>query len=149
MTHFPPPVLHEKRQKLLRYVGMALSALMVLTVLTVLVFIMRNESAHDEASCPFKPVSERAFPQGKVLEEARTCVPNISERRYRVARDGQPVYELARKRLASDRFEPRRYRWELKPDDKQRLILTVLVDGKISSEFREEDATHAGHAGNQ
>src|ERR1700712_500415 len=132
MTHFPPSVIHEKRRKLLRYSGISLSALMVLTVLTVFVFIMRNENAHDEATCPFVPVSERAFADGKVLEEQRSCVPGIAERRYRVARAGKPTYELARKRLATDRFDPRRYQWKLAPDAHGRLVLTVLVDGKIS-----------------
>lgn len=145
MTHFPPPALHEKRRKLLKYIGMALSGLMVLTVLTVFVFIMRNENAHDEATCPFAPVSERPFADGKVLEEERSCVPGISERRYRVARDGKPVYELARKRLSTERFAPPRYHWVLKPDTQGRLILTVLVDGKVSSEFREEDASASRH----
>ena len=141
MTHFPPPAVHEKRRKILRYIGIALSSLMVLTVLTVFVFIMRNESAHDEASCPFAQISERPFAQGKVLEEQRSCVPGISERRYRVAREGKPVYELARKRLSSERFMPPHYVWKLTPDSQNRLVLTLLVDGKVSSEFREEDAS--------
>ncbi|MDB4986769.1 MAG: hypothetical protein JWN04_1947 [Myxococcaceae bacterium] len=142
MTHFPPSLIHEKRRKILRYVGMALSSLMVLTVLTVFMFIMRNERAHDEETCPFSQLSDRSFGDGKVLEQQRTCVPGISERRYMVARTGKPTYELARKRLASDRFEPARYRWNLTPDAQGRLVLTVLVDGKVSSEFREEDAVH-------
>jgi hypothetical protein len=140
MTHFPPAAIHEKRRKMLRYIGMALSGLMVLTVLTVFVLIMRNESAHDEAECPFTPVGERAFADGKVFEQQRSCVENISERRYLVERTGKPAYELARKRLASDRFDPKRYVWELNSDAKGRLTVKVLVDGKLSSEFREEDA---------
>ena len=43
-------------------------------------------------------------------------------------------------RLARDRFEPKRYRWELHNDDKGKLVIKVLVDGKLSSEFHEEDA---------
>jgi hypothetical protein len=140
MTHFPPNAIHEKRRKILRYIGMAVSAGMVLLVIGVLVAILLNESAHDEASCPFKPVGERAFADGKVLEEQRTCVQEFSERRYLVARNGKPTYELARKRLASDRFDDTRYRWELLTDDKGRLTVKMLVDGKLSSEFREEDA---------
>lgn len=141
MTHFPPPAVHEKRRKILRYVGMALSALMVLTVLTVFVLVMRNESAHDETSCPFVDIGARPFAEGTVLEQQRTCVTNISERRYLVRRVGKPSYELARKRLSSDRFEPKRYAWELHTDPQKRLIIKVLVDGKLSSEFREEDAS--------
>jgi hypothetical protein len=140
MTHFPPAAIHEQRRKILRYVGMGLSALMVMTVLGVFALVMRNESAHDETDCPFKALSERPFAQGRVLEQQRTCVENISERRYLVERKGKPTYELARKRLASDRFADKRYAWELHTDDKARLIVKVLVDGKLSSEFREEDA---------
>lgn len=140
MTHFPPAAIHERRRKILRYVGMALSAGMVLLVLGVLVAIVLNERAHNEESCPFTAVAERAFADGKVLEEQRSCVKEFSERRYLVARPGKNTYELARKRLASDRFEPERYRWELNTDDKGRITIKMLVDGKLSSEFREEDA---------
>jgi hypothetical protein len=140
MTHFPPPIVHEKRKRVLKYIGMALSALMVLTVLTVFALIVRNESAHDEQGCPFKPAGERPFDGGKVVEQKRTCVNGISEHRYLVERPSQKSFELARKRLASDRFEGGRYRWELKTDDKKRVVLNVFVDGKPSSEFREEDA---------
>jgi len=140
MTHFPPAAVHERRRKILRYVGMALSGLMVMTVLGVFALIMRNESAHDEEDCPFVGLGERPFSEGRVLEQQRTCVQNISERRYLVERKGKTTYELARKRLASDRFADKRYAWQLKSDDKGRLVVTVLVDGKLSSEFREEDA---------
>jgi hypothetical protein len=140
MTHFPPPALHEKRKKVLRYIGMALSGLMVLTVLTVFALIVRNESAHDEAKCPFTHAGEQLFDGGRVEEQERTCVGGISERRYLVERPGKASFELARKRLASERFERQRYRWELSQDDQKRLVLKVLVDGKLSSEFREEDA---------
>jgi hypothetical protein len=140
MTHFPPPVLHEKRKKVLRYIGMALSGLMVLTVLTVFALIVRNESAHDEAKCPFTNAGEQLFDGGRVEEQERTCVSGISERRYLVERPGKASFELARKRLSSERFERQRYRWELSQDDQKRLVLKVLVDGKLSSEFHEEDA---------
>jgi hypothetical protein len=140
MTHFPPPVVHEQRKRILKYIGMALSALMVLTVLTVFALILRNESAHDEKSCPFQPSSERYFEGGKVIEEKRTCINGIAERRYLLARNGQKSFELARKRLAADRFEGGRYVWDVHLDDKKRAIINMYVEGKPSSEFREEDA---------
>ena len=139
MTHFPPHAIHEQRRKTLRRVGIALSALMVLTVLTVFVLILRNESAHEETACPFKGWSERAFDGGVVYEEQRSCVEGITERRYRVVRGGTPGFELARKRLATDRFEQPRYRWELATDPAKKLIVKIYVDDKLSSEFREED----------
>jgi hypothetical protein len=141
MTHFPPSQLHEKRRRALRWIGISLSALMVVTVLIILGLIVRNEWAHDEATCPFVKRSERAFASGRVIEEERTCVSDISERRYLLERTGQPAYELARKRLTKGRFDDARYRWELDEDGKQRVLVRILVDGKLSSEFREEDAT--------
>jgi hypothetical protein len=132
--------VHEQRKRILKYIGMALSALMVLTVLTVFALIVRSESAHDEAKCPFAPVGERPFEGGVVKEQARSCVGGISEHRYLVERQGKPEFELARKRLATDRFDPGRYRWDLNLDDQQRLVLKVFVENKLSSEFREEDA---------
>jgi hypothetical protein len=140
MTHFPPPVVHEQRKRILKYIGMALSALMVLTVLTVFALILRNESAHDEQACPFQPAGERPFEGGRVVEQQRTCVSGISEHRYLIERPGQKPFELARKRLASDRFEANRFRWDVAVDDKRRVVLNMNVDGKPSSEFREEDA---------
>jgi len=138
MTHFPPPAMHERRRKTLRVVGMAVSALMVLTVLAVFVLIFRNERAHDEDTCPFQAWSERAFSNGTVFEEQRNCIENITERRYRVVRDKQPGFELARKRLSSDRFAQDRYRWEI-GETGQRIVIKVFVDERLSSEFREED----------
>lgn len=140
MTHFPPSPVHEKRRLVLRRLGIALSAGMVLLVLAVFLMILRTERAHDESVCPFKPSSERAFEGGLVREEERNCVDHIAEHRYLVERPGQPTYELARKRLAQDRFAADRYRWEVGLDDQKRIRLRILVDGKVSSEFREEDA---------
>lgn len=141
MTHFPPAIMHERRRKTLRIVGITLSALMVAVVLFVFATILRHESAHDETACPFKGWSERAFAEGVVYEEQRTCVDGITERRYRVVRTGKPGYELARKRLATDRFDQSRYRWELVTDANAQLIVKIYVDDKLSSEFREEDAS--------
>ncbi len=140
MTHFPPAAVHEQRRKILRWVGIALSATMVVTVLTVFVLIVRSESAHHEATCPFRALSERAFAGGRVREEERSCVAGVSERRYLLERGHEAAYELARKRLASERFAPARYRWELETDAQGRVVLRSYVDGKLASESREQDA---------
>jgi hypothetical protein len=138
MTHFPPAAIHERRRKLLRYIGMALSACMVLLMVTILGVIIWQQSKHNE--CPYTSVSERPFAGGRVIEEQRACVEQFSERRYLVAREGKAPFELAIKRLAPDRFDPRRYSWDLSNDEKGLLVLKLKVDGKLSSEFREEDA---------
>lgn len=140
MTHFPPAAVHEKRRIILRRVAMALSGLMILTVLAVFVLIFRTERAHDEASCPFSKLEERAFSGGRVIEERRSCLPEIEERRYLLERTGKPSFELARKRVGSKFFRENRYAWSVAEDARKRVILRVIVDGKLSSEFREEDA---------
>lgn len=140
MTQPTPPAVQAQRKRILKYLGMALSALMVLTVLTVFALILRNESAHDEQTCPFQHLAYKPFEGGKVAEEQRTCVSGISEHRYLVERTGQKPFELARKRLASDRFEGGRFQWQVTTDGKKRVVVRMTVDGKPSSEFREEDA---------
>jgi hypothetical protein len=140
MTHFPPSPAHEQRRVLLRRIGIALSALMVLTVLTVFVLILRTESAHDEATCKFVQSAEQPFVGGRVVEEKRSCVPEVEERRYMLERAGKKPYELARKRLGSQFFRENRYEWKVVDEGDKGVRVRMLVDGKISSEFREEDA---------
>ncbi len=141
MTTQPPPsFLTEQRKKVLKYIGMALSALSVLTVVTVFALILRNESAFDEQSCPFEPAGERPFDGGKVIEEKRTCVNGIAEHRFIIARPNQKPFELARKRLAAERFDNGRFAWDFWLDEQKRLVINMVVEGKPSSEFREEDA---------
>lgn len=140
MTHFPPSPAHEQRRIMLRRIGIALSALMVLTVVAVFVLILRTERAHDEASCPFTKSTEQPFSGGRVIEEQRSCVPEVEERRYLLERTGKKSFEFARKRLGSQFFRENRYEWKVVEDAQKRVRLRVLVDGKLSSEFREEDA---------
>jgi len=140
MTHFPPSAVHERRRVILRWVGIALSSLMVLTVLTVFVLILRTERAHDEAKCPFVKVGEKSFSGGRVVEEQRSCVPELEERRYLLERTGKPPFEFARRRIGGKFLRENRYSWSLAEDARKRLRLRVLVDGKVSSEYREEDA---------
>ena len=125
---------------MLRRLGIALSAIMVLTVVAVFLLILRTERAHDEATCPFQRGAEQTFSEGRVIEEQRSCVPEVEERRYLLERTGQKPYEFARKRLGTQFFKDNRYEWKVVEDDKKRIRLRVIVDGKLSSEFREEDA---------
>jgi len=140
MTDFPPSPIHERRRKFVKTLGMALSGLMVLTVLVIFGLILRSESAHDEASCPFEPHAERSLGDARVIEESRSCVPEAEERRWLVERPGQKPYELARKRLDKARFSDQRFVWKLSHDDKQQLVIKLEVDGVLLSEFHEADA---------
>jgi hypothetical protein len=139
MTHFPPSELYEKRKKALRTIGIVLSALMVMAVLAILLLIVRSESAHDEVTCPFVKRSERTLEGAVVVEEARNCLPEAEERRWLVSRGGGPSVEFARKRLPRSHFSDDRAVWVLSLDDKKQVVLTLRVDGKVSSEFHESD----------
>src|SRR5690349_17546088 len=103
--------LKARQKRILRGLGIGASALMVLGVLTVLVLIIRTERAHDEAQCKFAPLGRRAMAGAEVLEESRSCLPDVEERRYLIQRVGRPAYELARKRLSSAQFAAERYVW--------------------------------------
>jgi hypothetical protein len=140
MTYYPRSNLQEKRRTFVKRIGMAVSALMVLTMLVIFGLIVRSERAHDEGRCPFSAIGEQTLAGVRVVEEARTCLPQVEEHRWLVARPGKDTYELARKRLDRARFSKERFRWSLSQDEKQLLVLTIEVDGALSSEFREEDA---------
>ena len=131
---------HAERRRVVRRVGMVLSALMVVLVLSVFALIVRTESAHDEKECPFAALSRRPFEGGEVREETRSCLPEVQERRYLVARPGREPYELARRRLPAASFAPARYRWLVEPAGEDGLVLRMELDGALLGEFHEEDA---------
>jgi hypothetical protein len=127
------------QKRALRGVGMTMSGLMVVSVLSVLFFIVRTERAHNEDACKFARHSERDLGNTRVVEERRSCVPELEERRYLVQRTGAVSYELARKRLPVTHFQSDRYKWTLREDDKHMLVVRIDVDGALLSEFHEED----------
>jgi hypothetical protein len=144
MNHEPPTsspaaLLREKRKRALRLIGIVMSSLMVLTVLAIFLLIVRTERAHDESRCAFTKHSVRSLGEVLVVEEARSCLPELEERRYLVARKGTAPFELARKRLPRPHFAGDRYRWTLREDDTRKLVVRIEVDGQLSSEFFEED----------
>jgi hypothetical protein len=108
-------------------------------VLSILFFIVRTERAHDESRCKFAVYSRRDLGATQVIEERRSCLPELEERRYLVQRSGRESYELARKRMPVAQFTSDRYTWTLREDEKHKLVLRIDVDGKLRSEFHEED----------
>lgn len=127
------------QKRLVRRLGMVLSALMVVLVVTVLFLIVRTERAHDESACKFSVHSRRDLGATQVIEERRSCLPELEERRYLVQRAGVDRFELARRRLDSARFASDRYKWSLREDEKHKLVLRIDVDGALLSESFEED----------
>jgi hypothetical protein len=109
--------------------------------LTIFVLIVRTERAHDESHCAFTRRSERRLDGVRVLEDARSCLPELEERRYQVERAPAVPFELARKRLPRTQFAADRYRWTLRQDQAHKLVLRIEIDGKLSSEFFEQDVS--------
>jgi hypothetical protein len=138
-TRSPAALLRDKRKRALRLVGIAMSSLMVVTVLTIFVLIVRTERAHDESRCAFAKRSTRNHGDALVVEESRSCLPELEERRYLVTRVSAPPFELARKRLPTAQFAERRYRWTLREDAAHKLVLRIEIDDQLSSEFFEQD----------
>jgi len=139
MSMIPKSKIAEQRQALVRKLGIAVSALMVVLVVTVFVLVVRSESAHDETKCPFSKLSERVIGTATVIEETRSCVPEAEERRWLVQRGGQKPVEFGRKRLPKERFTADRTKWSLTEDKNKQLLLNIEVDGHPFSEFREAD----------
>ena len=135
----PAAVLQEKRKRALRRIGIVMSTVMVLIMLTTLVLIVRTERAHDEERCAFVKLSERSVGDVRVEEDVRNCLPELEERRYVVVRKAAPHFELARKRLPRSHFQGDRYHWTLREDPAHKLVVRIEVDGRLSSEFFEED----------
>lgn len=133
-------LLQEKRKRVLKLVGMVLSAVMVVAMLTVLGLIVRNERAHDEEVCKFTTQSQRTLGKTTVVEQSRSCLPELEERRYVVERPDAKPFELARKRLPRANFAADRYVWAIREDKNQQLVVRIELNGKLMSEFFEEDA---------
>jgi len=125
------------QKRLLRALGIGLSALSVLLVVSVFFLIVRTESAHDETGCPFSAGDTRSLGELSVREERRVCIDAVEERRYLVTRPGKPSYELARKRLPAARFAE--YRWALR-SDAEGMVLDMFVGDTLESEFHDADA---------
>jgi hypothetical protein len=124
------------QKRLVKRIGMGASALSVLLVLGVFALIVRTESAHDEASCPFSAGGAQTLGDASVREERRVCMAGVEERRYVLTRAGKS-YELGRKRYPASRFAD--FRWALR-DDRDGLVLELFVEGKLESEFHDADA---------
>ncbi len=143
MKRPPDAVLAAQRKKIVRVLGIAASALMVVLVGSIFFVIVRTEAAHDDRTCLFSEIEQRPFLNAVVHEESRSCVPEAEEHRWLVQRGGAQ-YELGRKRLPKNRFTAERTKWTLleDPERKGALVLRIEVDGAPFSEFREQDAQH-------
>ncbi len=139
MSMIPTSPLAERRQIFIRRVGIAVSVLMAVLVLTVFGLVLRSESAHDEAACPFSGLTERKLEDVVMIEETRNCVPEAEEHRWLIKREGQKLRELGRKRLPKERFSAARTVWKVTKDKANKVVLEIEVDGRPFSAFHEAD----------
>ena len=105
----------------------------------ILAFILRVEFAHDEGRCPFAEVGRRALDGGvAVVEQARSCLPDVQERRFVVVR-GQ-----ARTIVGSRRFAPAAfgegYSWRAELSEEGEVSIHLVNPGHPDRSFREGTA---------
>lgn len=108
----------------------------VLGPLVIFIFILRTESAHDEATCPYASVSERALQDGsRIVEERRTCIEGVEERRYVLFR-GDHKQVLGRRRFDEAAFDEG-YAWDAGVSDAGEVQMHVQNPGHDPMDFRE------------
>jgi len=108
----PDDVPDPQKQKILRWVAVAVAAPLITLIVLIMYFVIQTELAHDDAVCPFEQVSSRALDDGTVIhEEMRRCQEDVEEHRWLMSRAGAEARELGRRRLPTHRFEERVYHW--------------------------------------
>lgn len=104
--------------------------------LLILGFILRMEYAHDEERCPFTPVDTRTLDATvAVREEARTCLPDVEERRYLVQRGGRSEL-IGSRRFAPAAFGPG-YRWRAQLSEGGEVSVYITNPGHAERMYRE------------
>ncbi|MDD9935932.1 MAG: hypothetical protein OXT09_20140 [Myxococcales bacterium] len=109
----------------------------IIAPMLIFAFILITESAHDEEDCPYSQVERRELEGGvAVLEERRSCVSGVEERRYSLLRDGESRV-LGRRRFDGAAFGPDRYRWKAEISEQQEVVVTIQNDGHDDLLLRE------------
>lgn len=102
-------------------------------------FIVLTQLAHDPVRCPFREYSrQRLGTELSVLEEARSCLPQVEERRFTLLR-GSQTQVLGARRLREAAFASG-YHWSAAQGQGGEVKLTVHNDGYGDLSFREGTA---------
>ncbi len=126
----------DPRMKILRWVGMAVSAPVVIIFLFIMYFMIKTELAHDDATCPFSAVESRELDDGAVVrEDARRCQESVEEHRWVVVRGGV-IDELGRRRLPTFRYAEGVYSWSAEIGDRG-VHVHVQNDGVEPADYNE------------
>lgn len=111
----------------------------------IVAFMAVAQLAHDEQRCPFEQRSVQELGGGaRVLEEARQCMPDTEERRYRLQR-GDTLQVLGERRFAREAFADGKYSWKASINDRHEVQIIVHSADHGDVMFRE--GTAAEHAG--
>jgi hypothetical protein len=111
--------------------------------LLVLGFILVTQLAHDPARCPYRESGRRSLPGGAVVvEQQRSCLPAVEERRYLLQR-GEYSQLLGERRLPERAFADG-YRWRAEVSPEGEVKVFVHNDGHGELTFREGKPTTPG-----
>jgi hypothetical protein len=111
--------------------------------LLVLGFILVTQLAHDPARCPYRESGRQTLLGGVVVvEQKRSCLPAVEERRY-LLRRGEYSQLLGERRLPERAFV-RGYRWKAEVSAEGEVKVFVHNDGHGELTFREGKPTTPG-----
>ncbi|MDH5673521.1 MAG: hypothetical protein OEZ06_15310 [Myxococcales bacterium] len=108
--------------------------------LLIFAFILLTESAHDSERCPYQQLERRELgPELWVVEEGRSCIEGVEERRYTLFRGGEARL-LGRRRFAPEDFAEGRHSWTAVVSELGEVQVTVHNAGHDPALFREGTA---------
>jgi hypothetical protein len=116
--------------------------------LLIFLFIVVTERAHGTESCPYRELGRREVAPGVlVVEDARRCLDNVEDRRYRVLR-GPLERVLGSRRFEPAAFEGAAYRWQADLVATGEVTVQVYNPGHPPAVFREgtEEERRTGRA---
>ncbi len=103
----------------------ALALLPVGVLAYSMIFMVQNEAAFDESTCPYAEVELRVVSAGvSVREEGRTCQPGVEEHRWVLLREGEPEEPIGLRRLDAALYEHYSWTATIQEDDRVRLEIT-------------------------
>jgi hypothetical protein len=106
-------------------------------------FIVITQLAHDADRCPYAERSRRPLgADATVLEEGRTCLPRVEERRFTLLRGAQ-AQVLGTRRLRASAFG-KGYHWNAMRGPGGEVKIVIHNDGYGELTFREGTAQEKG-----
>jgi hypothetical protein len=109
----------------------------IVAPLVIFVFIVATQRAHDPERCPFRELERREVSQdASVVEETRSCVKDVQERRYSLLR-GTERRVLGERRFDAQAFAVGHYRWSVARTAQGEVQVVVHYDGHEDVLFRE------------